>query len=116
MKTKSVGFGEAVKILASEAGMQPYRFSNFDKKKDLRFRTYKNILREYSNYFAQQLFDSKNNEALEYLENRGLNKKIIEEFKLGFVPWRNDFYHELLKNFSEEEINQTGLYYKNEGR
>ena len=33
MKTKSVGFGEAVKILAAEAGMQPYRFSNFDKKK-----------------------------------------------------------------------------------
>ena len=114
MKTKSLGFGEAVKILASEAGMQPYRFSNFDKKKDLRFRTYKHILREYSNYFAQQLFDSKNNEALEYLKNRGLNKKIIEEFKLGFVPWRNNFYHELLKNFSEEEINQTGLYYKNE--
>ncbi len=114
MKTKSMGFGEVVKILAAEAGMQPYRFSNFDKKKDLRFRTYKNILKEYSNYFAQQLFNSNNNEAFEYLKNRGLNKKIIEEFKLGFVPWRNNFFHELLKNFSEEEINQTGLYYKNE--
>ena len=34
MKTKSVGFGEAVKILAAEAGMQPYRFTNFDKKKN----------------------------------------------------------------------------------
>ena len=33
MKTKSVGFGEAVRVLASEAGMQPYRFSNFDQKK-----------------------------------------------------------------------------------
>ena len=31
MKTKSIGFGEAVKILAGEAGMEPYRFSNFDK-------------------------------------------------------------------------------------
>ena len=39
MKTKSVGCGEAVKILAAEAGMQPYRFSNFDQKKDLRFQT-----------------------------------------------------------------------------
>ena len=43
MKTKSIGFGEAVRSLAAEAGMQPYRFSNFDKKKDLRFQTYKNI-------------------------------------------------------------------------
>ena len=41
MKTKSIGFGEAVRALAVEAGMQPYRFSNFDQKKDLRFQTYK---------------------------------------------------------------------------
>ena len=46
MKTKSLGFGEAVKILAADAGMQPYRFSNFDKDKDLRFQTYKNIFRD----------------------------------------------------------------------
>jgi hypothetical protein len=36
MKTKSIGFGEAVRALAAEAGMQPYRFSNFDQKKDLK--------------------------------------------------------------------------------
>ena len=47
MKTKSVGFGEAVKILAAEAGMQPYRFTNFDQKKELRYKTYKNIFIEY---------------------------------------------------------------------
>ena len=114
MKTKSLGFGEVVKILAAEAGMQPYRFSNFDKKKDLRFRTYKSILKEYSEYFARHLFNTNNNEAFEYLKNRGLNKNIIEEFKLGFVPWKNNFYNELLKNYSEEEINLTGLYYRNE--
>ena len=50
MKTKSIGFGEAVKSLAAEAGMQPYRFSKFDEK-DLRFKTYKNILREYRDNF-----------------------------------------------------------------
>ena len=74
MKTKSMGFGEAVKTLAAEAGMQPYRFSLFDKKKDLRFQTYKNIYNEYSNFFHQNIFESTNKEALEYLLNRGLNK------------------------------------------
>ena len=67
MKTKSIGFGEAVKSLAAEAGMQPYRFSNFDKKRDLRFQTYKKIFKDYSNYFHQQLFNLDNKEALEYL-------------------------------------------------
>ena len=114
MKTKSIGFGEAVRTLAAEAGMQPYRFSNFDKKKDLRFQTYKNILKDYSNYFHQQLFNTDNKEALEYLLKRGLKKNIIEEFKLGYVPWQNSFYDELLKKYSDEEINLTGLYYKNE--
>ncbi len=114
MKTKSIGFGEAVKSLAADAGMQPYRFSNFDKKKDMRFQTYKNIFKDYSNYFHQQLFNSNNKEALEYFLKRGLKKNIIEEFQLGYVPWQNNFYEELLKRYSDEEINLTGLYYKND--
>ena len=58
MKTKSVGFGEAVKILAAEAGMQPYRFSNFDKKKDLRFQTYRQIFKDYTDFARKQLFQA----------------------------------------------------------
>ncbi len=114
MKTKSIGFGEAVKILAAKAGMQPYRFSNFDKKKDLRFQTYKNIYKEYSDYFHKELFNPNNTEPLNYLNKRGLNNNIIEEFKLGYVPWKNNFYESLLKNYSEENINLTGLYYKHD--
>jgi len=114
MKTKSIGFGEAVRSLAAEAGMQPYRFSNFDQKKDLRFQTYKSIFKDYSYNFHQQLFNSDNKEAREYLFNRGLDKKIIEEFQLGYVPWQNNFHEELLKKYSEEEINLTGLYYKHD--
>ncbi len=113
MKTKSVGFGEAVRTLAAEAGMQPYRFSNFDQQRDLRFQTYKNIFKDYTNYFRKQLFDSQNKDVTEYLFKRGLVKNTIEEFQLGYVPWQNNFHEELLKKYSEEEINLTGLYYKN---
>ena len=114
MKTKSIGFGEAVRTLATEAGMQPYRFSNFDHKKDFRFQTYKNIFKDYTNHFNHQLFNQNNHEALDYLLKRGLKKNIIEEFKLAYVPWKNNFYEELLKKYSEEDINLTGLYYKND--
>ncbi len=114
MKTKSMGFGEAVKTLAAEAGMQPYRFSNFDKKKDLRFQNYKRIFEEYSNFFHEQLFDFNNKEALDYLKRRGLSNNVIKDFKLGFVPWKNNFHDKLKKNFSDEDIDLTGLYYKND--
>jgi len=114
MKTKSIGFGEAVRTLAIEAGMQPYRFSNFDKKKDLRFQNYKNIFKDYSDFFHKQIFEENNKEASAYLSNRRLNKNIIEEFNLGYVPWKNSFYEELLKKYTEEDISLTGLYYKND--
>ena len=114
MKTKSVGFGEAVKTLAAEAGMQPYRFSNFDQKKELRYNTYKNIFKDYKDHFCLELFREDNREALDYLNKRGLKKIIIEEFKLGYVPWKNNFYEKLSKKYSEEEINLTGLYYKSD--
>ena len=114
MKTKSMGFGEAVKILSAEAGMQPHRFSNFDEKKEKRFQIYKNIYNDYLNFFKLELSKPENKYALDYISKRNISKETIEEFKLGFVPWKNNFYEFLLKNYSEEEINLTGLYYKND--
>ena len=114
MKTKSLGFGEAVKVLAAEAGMQPFRFTTFDKKKELRYKTYKNIFAEYKDNFNKNLFNEHNREPLDYLYKRGLKKNIIEEFKLGYVPWKNNFYDELIKKYTAEEINLTGLYFKSD--
>ena len=112
MKTQSIGFGEAVKRLAAEAGMQQYRFSTFDQKKEKRFQLYKNILNDYRQFASENLI--KNKSALEYLEKRDLTKKTLEEFKIGFIPDKTSSYEKLLKNYSEEEINQTGIFYKNE--
>ncbi len=112
MKTRSMGFGEAVKSLAAEAGMQPYRFSNFDEKKEKKFQVYKNIYEDYSNFFHKEL--SINQEAKNYITKRGITNNIIQEFKIGYVPWKNVFYNELLKKYNEDEIASTGLYYKND--
>ncbi len=114
MKTKSLGFGEAVKILALESGMQPYRFSKMDEEREKRFKSYKKIFQFFLEYFHNKLFENENKNALNYLKNRGLDLNIIKRFKIGFVPWKCDFYESLKKSFSEEEINLTSLFYKNE--
>jgi len=114
MKTKSMGFGEAVQTLAAEAGMQPYRFSQFDEKKEKRFQNYKNIFKDYNSFFHSEIFNINNKDALNYLNKRGLNKNIIEEFNLAYVPWKNNFYEKLSKKYTEEDINLTGLYYKSD--
>ena len=112
MKTKSMGFGEAVKSLAVEAGMQPFRFTPQDKEKELRFKNYKEIYKKYSDFFFKQLFNEENKFALEYLEKRGVKENIIKEFKIGYVPKNNKFFNQLLKEFKINEIEKTGLYYK----
>jgi len=114
MKTKSLSFGEAVKALAAEAGMPQYKFSKMDTEKEKRFNTYKNIFKEYLDYFHEQLFRLENKKALIYLEKRGLNQNIIKEFNLGYVPWQNDFYQKIESKFGAVEIALTGLYYTND--
>ena len=114
IKTKGMNFGEAVRTLAAEAGMPPYRFTKIDTEKEKRFNNYKNIFKDYLDFFHKQLFLPENKPALDYLEKRGLQQNIIKEFNLGYVPWQNNFYEELLKKFSEQDISLTGLYYKND--
>ena len=75
---------------------------------------YKNIFQDYKNFFHLELFKTNNKEYLNYLTKRGLGKNTIEEFNLGYVPWKNNFYNELLKKYTEEEIDTTGLYFKSE--
>ncbi len=113
MKTKSLGFGDAVRQLSSEAGMQPYRFSNFDLKKEKRYQTYKKILKCFTDYHHKLIFES-NSIALSYLNKRGINNSIIKEFQVGYVPANSNYFSELIKDYNEKEILETGLFYKNE--
>ncbi len=114
MKTKSLSFGEAVKSLAAEAGMQPFRFTNFDKEKEKRYSIYKKIYSDYLNFFHKKLFEKENIEVLNYLKTRGIDEKAIKNFNLGFVTWKNDFHEHLTKKYSEEDIKNTELYFKSE--
>ena len=110
MKTKSLGFGEAVKVLASEAGMQIYKFTKYDKEKEEKYNNYKKIIKEYSDYSQGQLFNKKNSFALNYLKERKLSDEVIKKFQLGYVP-TNNLFDELSKKYSIDDVKSTGLYY-----
>ena len=110
MKTRSLRFGEAVKVLASEAGMQIYKFTKYDKEKEEKYNKYKKIIKEYSDYSQGELFNKKNIFALNYLKERKLSEEVIKKFQLGFMP-PNNFFEHLSKKYSEEDIKSTGLYY-----
>ena len=86
MKTKNYKFGEAVRELASDAGMQPYRFTKQDEEKDNRWKVYKEILKKYTDFCHEELVSGKHLEVMEYLIKRKTTKKEITFFKIGYAP------------------------------
>ena len=59
MKTKNYKFGEAVRELASDAGMPPYRFTKLDEERQNRWKIYNQILEKYVNFCHEQLISKK---------------------------------------------------------
>ena len=55
MKTQNLKFGEAVRQLASFAGMQPYIFSKQDKEREEKWKIYSSIFNEYVNFYHDEL-------------------------------------------------------------
>ena len=104
MKTKNYKFGEAVRTLAAEAGLPPYRFTKLDEEKEKRWSIYKSILEKYSTFCHEELVSNKYSEVVSYLNKRNTSKKEIVFFKIGYSPSQNNFYEKLSQEFSEEQI------------
>ena len=115
MKTQNLRFGEAVKMLSNLAGMQPYMFSKQDEERENKWKLYKSICSNFSEFYKNELFKNENSiNAKNYLKSRGLSGVEVKNFNLGFVTEDLDYYEILKKDFDEEIIKDTGLYYFDE--
>ena len=86
IKTQSLKFGEAVKILATEAGMQPYTFSKQDEEREKKWKIYSKILNEYKLFYYNELKNNSTPDLRAYLLKRDILEKEIDNFKIGYVP------------------------------
>jgi DNA primase len=116
MKTKNYKFGEAVKTLATEAGMQPYRFTKQDEEKQNRWKIYKKVLEKYALFCHKELISDKYPEVIEYLNKRKTTKDEIIFFNIGYSSSKNNLYDELKKEFEESQINASGIFYFDENK
>ena len=115
MKTQNLRFGEAVKMLSNLAGMQPYTFSKQDEEREKKWNLYKSICSNFSEFYKNELFkNEKSIKAKNYLKKRGLSGVDVKNFNLGFVTDDFDYYEILKKDFEEEIIKETGLFYFDE--
>ena len=115
MKTQGLDFGDTVRMLALQAGMQPYKFTRQNKEEDKRYTTYTDIYKKYTELSHLELFNHKN--ILDYLTvSRKVNEDVIKEFKLGYAPMNENFSQKMLSEFSEKDLISSGIFFLNEKR
>ena len=116
MKLENLNFGEAVKMLAQRAGMQPYRFTKEDEKIEKENLRIQKLFEIFFNQCKEDLFSQYKDTHLKYLIDRGLKIETINYFKLGFCENSKKIQNKLFENgFTSDELIKSGMYYKKDG-
>ncbi|MBU3668385.1 MAG: DNA primase [Candidatus Taylorbacteria bacterium] len=108
---EKVDFVGALKILAERAGIELEQFKDERKGEYDRLR---GVLELSTTFFQKQL--EQNKKALEYLMGRGLTKKTIRDWRLGYAPndWRKLYDFLKSKKVSEADMETVGLVKRSE--
>ncbi len=115
MKIQNLKFGEAVKSLASLAGMRPYTFSKQDEEREKYWKEYSSIYNQYVQFYHDELLKSESlNIARDYLKKRNLSRDEVKKFKIGYVDKNLNYFEILKKDFSEKVLVESGLFYLDE--
>lgn len=115
---EKISFIEAVKVVADFIG---YDLSEYDvalpqKNVDPKVQRLLSLVKEASEFYTYNLLNG-DNEGLKYFENRGINKEIIETFKLGYADSDSSKIVRYLtkKGYSTSEIVDAGIAVSNNG-
>jgi len=113
-ESEGLEFIEAVRQLASLAGMQMPQNEPVDKEAAQRRRTAIELLEAAAGFYQRQLGQPDGEMALEYLENRGLSAEMRQEFRIGFAP-RSGLYASLQqREFPAELMHRLGVVGRSE--
>ena len=100
-KINGVSFEEALKILADRAGIK--LDVKTPRKVNQKYEKYYEINNTVNKYFKNNLVSSEGKEALKYLNDRGIDKDIINEFNIGLAT-NNKLYSILEKKYSINDL------------
>jgi DNA primase len=118
MKMDVVSFPEAVRVVATKAGIPlPKReFSSPEEAQEAGIRRQLVDLHEAATqYFQAMLKSPAAARAREYLTGRGVTAETIAKFRIGFAPDDfNDMRERLKTHFSDEALRASGLFSSSE--
>lgn len=117
MKMENLEFPEALEILAKRAGIKLVRSYQASEQAKLKEKILKinHLASEFYHYLLTSHRSGK--QALDYLLGRGISKKSIETFSLGWAPNLWDALIKFLtkKGYTHSDLETAGLVVKSEG-
>lgn len=99
-KFLGISFQEAVKLLADRAGI---KLNINVTKKTNKYDKYYEITDTVNKYFKNNIFSSNGQQALKYLNDRHIDKDIINEFNIG-ISTNNKLHEILAKKYNLEDL------------
>ncbi|MFP4521994.1 MAG: DNA primase [Fibrobacterota bacterium] len=117
---EGVGFPEAVRICASFANVDISEYENSggwqneDRKTDIFYK-----INDYAaDFFCKKLLSAEGKPVQDYLIGRGITRKTVEKFKIGFAPdsWNSLLNYLNKAGFREKDIFEAGLLSEKNGR
>lgn len=112
MKYENVSFVEAVKIVADKIGYT-LNIANYQDYRQANKEDYE-IMDFAKKYYLNNIFTQAGTNARKYLDERGIDEKIIREFNIGLASTSKDTLFKLLSNkkYSLDKLADLGLVNK----
>lgn len=109
-RIENLDYMDAVKLLADRAGLQIPN-DGYDDSLSKKRRRVLEVNREAAKFFHSYMMSPDGEEGLNYFLSRGLTKKTINKFGLGYAPnsWNLLIRHLKSKGFTLEEMRLAGL-------
>jgi DNA primase len=113
---RGLGFMDAVKELATEAGMEVPAPDPIAAKKAEKRAGLVDVMEAAQGWFFDNLRTSDGAEALDYLKRRGFSREICREFGFGFAPDSKTALKGALGKFDPQMLVEGGLHIQVENK
>jgi DNA primase len=111
---RGMPFMDAVKELASKAGMDVPAPDPRAKEQAERAATLTDVMAEVAKHYVEQLNGIQGAEARDYLKRRGIDPAATQRFGIGFAPDSRSALKRALEKLGEDRLVETGMLIKPE--
>jgi DNA primase len=114
MRMEGMEFGETLRMLAKRAGVELQPQTSKQITEGQRKERLSALLSDASRYYVQTLRSENGKTARDYLKNRHLDDRTVDDFRIGYAPDEFQALGPYLakQGYSEQEMLQSGMVAK----